>query len=112
LVQSVTADRSTFIPAPGGLSARAVRWSRDGRQVVATLFDRFIDSLWKLDLHGAAKQIQTLGWQVDSFAALDADVFLLNAQSGSFKGRLGTIGRPIRRASPGGQGRATDPLCE
>ena len=73
-MQSVTADRSTFIPTPGGLSARAVRWSRDGRHVVATLFNRFIDSLWKLDPHGGnPKQIQTLGWQVDSFAELDAD---------------------------------------
>ena len=93
LVQSVTLDRSTFIPTPRGLSARGVRWSRDGKKVVATLFDRFVDSLWKMDPDGGnPQQIETLGWQVDSFAELDADVFLLNVQSGSFKGRLGTIG--------------------
>ena len=93
LVHSVTLDRSTFIPTPRDLSARGVRWSRNGKKVVATLFDRFIDSLWKLDPAGGnPQQIQTLGWQVDSFAELDADVFLFNVQSGSFKGRLGTTG--------------------
>lgn len=93
LLHSTARDRSTFIATPGSLSARGVRWSRDGTQVVATLFDRFIDSLWKLDRDGGtAQQIQTLGWQVDSFAELDADVFLFNVQSGSFKGRLGAIG--------------------
>ena len=100
LVQSVTLDRSTFIPTPRGLSARGVRWSRDGKKVVATLFDRFVDSLWKLDPDGGnPQQIQTLGWQVDSFAELDADVFLVNVQSGSFKGRLGTIGGEQRTIS-------------
>ena len=93
LLQSVTHDRSTFIPTPRGLSARGVRWSRDGKKVVATLFDRFVDSLWKMDPDGGnPQQIQTVGWQVDSFAELDADVFLLNVQTGSFRGRLGTIG--------------------
>ena len=93
LVQSVTRDRSTFVPTPRSLSARGVRWSRDGKRLVATLFDRFVDSLWTLDPEGAnPQQIQTLGWQVDSFAELDAGVFLLNVQSGFFKGRLGTIG--------------------
>jgi dipeptidyl aminopeptidase/acylaminoacyl peptidase len=92
LVQSLTLDRSTFVPTPRGLSARAVRWSRDGKKIVATLFDRFTDSLWKLNLDGGnPQQIQTLAWQVDSFAELDADVFLFNVQSGSFKSRLGTI---------------------
>jgi dipeptidyl aminopeptidase/acylaminoacyl peptidase len=93
LVQSATAARSTFIRTPRGLSARGVRWSRDGRKVVATLFDRFVDSLWKLDPEGGdPQQIQTLGWRVDSFAELDADIFLFNVQSGSFKARLGTMG--------------------
>ena len=34
---------------------------------------------------------------MDSFAELDANVFLVNAQSGSFKGRLGTIGGEASR---------------
>ena len=59
-------------------------------------FDRFVDSLWKLDLDGGNPQrIQVLDWQVDSFAELDANMFLVNAQSGSFKGRLGTIGGEV-----------------
>ena len=69
LVQSVSRDRSTFISTPKGLSTRGVRWSLDGRKVVATLFDRFVDSLWRLDpAGGSPQQIQTLGWQVDSFS--------------------------------------------
>jgi len=97
LLHSITRDRSTFMATPRGLSARAVRWSRDGKRVVATLFDRFIDTLWKLDPGGASpQQIQTEDWQVDSFAELDAGVFLCNAQSGSFKGRLVTLGAEQR----------------
>src|SRR5712671_1496494 len=48
LEYSLSRNRSSFVATPRDLGVQEVRWSRDGRTLVAKLSDRFVDSLWRL----------------------------------------------------------------
>lgn len=89
LVHSLESGESRFVETPRSLSAREVYWSKGGRSVVAKLYDRFVYTLWKINpFDGSQAKIDTVDYQVDSFAELAEGIFLVNAQSATFKGRL------------------------
>jgi dipeptidyl aminopeptidase/acylaminoacyl peptidase len=88
-VYSMSRGEARFVDNPRGLGALDVRWVHQGRVLLARMSDRFVDSWWTIEpASSEAQRLDTHNWWIDALAELNADTWLMNAQSGTFKGRV------------------------
>lgn len=93
-VYSVTAHNWAEVPMPGGRSVEEVRWSTGkGGALLASLADRFAQSLWRLDsVTAVGERVDTNGVVMHEFAhvwdqAANGDIVFSGAKA-TFKDRV------------------------
>jgi dipeptidyl aminopeptidase/acylaminoacyl peptidase len=99
-----------LVRAPGGLApeTESLRWSVDGTHLIAAFWERFANTLWKIDPKtDSAKQLDTGRWHVpgrsSAFAEVDANTVIFLAESAKTQGQLMITGSttPLYNANPG-----------
>lgn len=100
LEYSLVSRESSFESTPEDMAALEVRWSRDGKTLLAKLLGRFAHSLWQLKPSVRhSRQVNAPVGQVDSFAEIGRSRFVLNTEAATFKGRViltDEAGRAVR----------------
>jgi dipeptidyl aminopeptidase/acylaminoacyl peptidase len=100
VVYSLRDGRWTTVAAPRGMSTSDLRWAANSRSLLVQTYDRFAESLWRIDLDGTHSQLNTLGLVLGSFAATRTGDYFFTAQSSSFRGRLYHQAAGAKNAKP------------
>src|SRR5690606_4860002 len=103
IVYSLSQGSHWTIATPRELAVMEIQWSRDGRNLLTKLADRFRYSLWRINAEDSTSmQIPTFGWHVGShfgsFAEVNDGLTVFAAESSAFNGRVILSGKGGERA--------------